>query len=201
MGKAAAKYAAAMTPEVAAYLKGRGIEKDAAIAAQLGVCGDPEPGHERFRGCLSIPYVLPVGVVALKFRRLEGDGPKYDGPAGATLRLYNAGVLKDGGPVLAVCEGELDAVKVQQDLGIAAVATPGTNWQPHWGRAMADFDRIIVVADSDAKDDGSNPGLKHAKRVAKAVEGDLVVPPAGLDATDWLLRDGVEAVAREMGLA
>lgn len=149
---------------------------------------------------LSIPYITPAGVVAIKFRRLEGEGSKYDGPS-QKARLYNAGVLVDGGSVVAVCEGELDAVVAEAALGIPAVATPGTSWLPHWGRALADFDRVLVVADHDAKEDGSDPGRKHADKLVKEIHNaELVLPPAGLDLGEWIQQDGAESVRKVAGL-
>ena len=188
--------------QVAAYLVGRGIGRQAAVSFRLGAVAQPEPGHERFAGMLSIPYVTDAGVVAIKFRRLDGDGPKYDGPAGQGLRLFNARACAADSDVIAVCEGELDAIKVQQDLGIPAVGTPGTQWQPHWSRCLSDFDRVVVFADHDAKPDGSDPGLKHANKVRSMIPGAVIVtPPAGFDVSDWIAAEGADAVAKAAGLS
>jgi phosphatidylethanolamine-binding protein (PEBP) family uncharacterized protein len=60
---------------------------------------------------------------------------------------------------------------------------------------------VLVVADHDAKEDGSDPGLKHAHRVVKDIPGaELVTPPPGHDLTSWLIEYGVDAVAEGMGL-
>lgn len=201
LGRAAAAYA--VNVDLAApYLVSRGIGQQAALGSRLGYVVGPDPGHERFRGMVSIPYLLPVGVVAIKFRRIEGEGAKYDSPSGQHSRLYNAGVLASGGDVVAICEGEFDAIKVQQDLGIPTVAVPGTdNWKPYMARCFADWDRVIVFADHDAKEDGSDPGLKHAKRLVKEiVNSELVIPPGGMDMTEWLISEGIDAVREASGL-
>lgn len=186
----------------ASYLDGRGIAESAASSFLLGCVDDPIPGHERFVGMLSIPWLTPAGVVGMKLRRIDGsEGPKYDSPPGQKARLFNAQALREGGDLAIICEGEFDAILGQSMLDVPCVATPGTTWLDHWSRCFGDFDRVVVIADHDSKEDGSDPGLKHAQKVQKAVSGaELVLPPPGLDLSDWLLRDGVEAVRKACGL-
>src|SRR5690348_7356086 len=174
----AQKYAARVE-EAASYLAGRGIDQEAASSHLLGRVSDPEPQDERFRGALCIPYLTAQGdVIALKFRRMDDQTPKYDGPAGQKQHLFNARALLDGGEVAALCEGELDAIVAQCVLGIPVVATPGTQWLPHWPRCFGGFDKVLVIADHDAKDDGTDPGRKHADKVVK--ELGKVVPTVEL---------------------
>lgn len=187
------------------YLDGRGVAESQASSFLLGCVGDPITGHERFRGMLSIPYLCHGSVVAMKFRRIEdSDGPKYDAPAGQHLRLYNAQSLAEGGEVAVVCEGELDAIAAAGALSVPSVGVPGTSaWDanPHWARCFGDFDRVVVIADNDVKESGDNPGMKLAQKIVKSVGGaELVAPPAGLDLTDWLLRDGADAVRKAVGV-
>lgn len=191
--------------EVASYLEGRGLGPAHADSHLLGRCSDPIPGHERFAGMLSIPYIdYTGGVTGFKFRRIEGEGSKYDSPAGQSARLYNARSLAEGGSVALVCEGELDAIAAQGAFSVPSVGVPGVStWagNPHWARCFGDFDRVVVIADHDAKEDGSDPGLKLANRVVKDIPGaELVTPPPGLDLTDWLVEYGVDAVAKGLGL-
>lgn len=189
--------------QLASFLAGRGIDRDAATGHLLGKVCDPLPGHERFVGMMSIPYLTESGVVAMKFRQLEPERtPKYDAPSGQTVRLYNVAALNTHGPTVAICEGELDAIVMTHVVGIPAVGVPGaSNWQEHWPRCFADYDTVLVVADHDAKEDGSDPGLKHAKRVVKEVKGGrLVLPPSGCDLTEWVQKEGVETVRKACGL-
>lgn len=202
LNEATARYESSVA-DLASYLGARGISEAAAHSFRLGKCSDPIVGHERFEGMLAIPYLTPAGVVGMKFRRIDGsEGPKYDSPSGQKVRLYNAQSLSDGGDVAVVVEGELSALIAQSALSVPCVGTPGASaWLDHWPRVFADFDRVIVVADHDAKDDGTDPGVRHAKKVQKSIEGaELVLPPAGLDLDEWLERDGVEAVKKAMGL-
>lgn len=192
------------------FLSARGIESEGvARLYRLGVCPDGVTGFERFRGMLSIPFLSPAGVLAIKFRCLAcwpgkcEDHPKYNAPEGQQVRLYNVAALHSDGDVVAICEGELDAMVMTELVGTPAAGVPGaTQWKGHpwWARAFADYERVLVVADNDQKEDGSNPGLKAAKTIAATIPGSRVVtPPAGLDVTEWVQRDGVEAVRNACG--
>ncbi|MDP9820515.1 toprim domain-containing protein [Nocardioides massiliensis] len=186
--------------EAREFLASRGITREVATEYRLGFVDEPAPGHERFVGMLSIPYLTAAGVVKLKFRRLAGEGSKYDGPSSAA-RLYNTAALLGDEPVVALCEGEFDALVCSALVGVPAVGTPGTQWQDHWSRCFADKDQVLVVADNDVKEDGSNPGMKHALKIAKNVpSGRVVTPPPGEDMNTWVLAVGPDAVREAMGL-
>lgn len=193
--------------ELGSYLSARGVDRDGATGHLLGLVYDPILEHERFAGWLSIPYVTPAGVVAFKFRCVRDHDCKaegcqrYDAPAGQTMRLYNAGRLSEGGAVAAVCEGELKALITTSVLGVPAAGTTAGTWREHWSRAFADFDRVLVIADNDLKADGSNPGMKHARKVQKAISGaEIITPPPGVQIDEWVLQEGTEAVREAMGL-
>lgn len=203
--RATAKYETNID-QAGSYLHARGITRDAALSYRLGVVSEPEPGHERFVGMLALPYLTVSGPVAIKFRRIDGsDGAKYDSPAGQRIRLYNSRSLASPGDLVAVCEGELDALVCTSALGIPAVGVPGAStWEDHWARCFADYPTVLVVADHDVKTDDkgreSSPGLKHAHKVVQKIHGArLVTPPPGLDLGEWVLRDGPEAVRKVMG--
>lgn len=208
--EATARYEAALDQPTASYLIGRGLDPEGVTArfARLGLVSDPMPGHERFRGRLALPYVTPSGVVAMKFRCLgshancKAEGhEKYLAPSGGKIRMYNTRALLDSSDTVAVCEGELDALMVHQIVGVPAVGTWGTNWFDHYPRMFADFDRVLVIADNDLKDDGSNPGVKHARKIAATINrAEVVEPPEGLDVSEWIVRDGVAVVRKAMGL-
>lgn len=186
-------------PEAASYLEARGLTEETCAGRLLGFVAEPAPTHERFTGMLSIPYMVGDSCLALKFRRIEGEGPKYDQPSAQVQRMYNAGALASGGELVVVCEGELDAIMAAQ-LGYIAVGCPGTSaWQPHWSRCFGDFDRVVILADHDAKPDGSDPGRKHAEKLAKTLGADIVLPPAGEDLNDWVLSAGADAVRKAIG--
>lgn len=145
---------------------------------------------------LCIPYVTARNdVIALKFRRMGDGTPKYDSPAGQRQHLYNARALATGADVAAILEGELACIVAEKVLGIPCVATPGTQLLPHWVRCFSDLERVLVIADHDAKADGTDPGRKHAEKLVKQIpNAELVLPPAGEDFDSWVLRDGPDAV-------
>src|SRR4051812_28766851 len=158
---------------------------------------------------LSIPFLSPAGVLAIKFRCLSCVGkceghPKYNAPENQQVRLYNVGALHSAGDVVAICEGELDALVMSELVGIPAVGIPGaTQWDGHkwWVRAFADYPEVLVIADNDLREDGKNPGLSAAKKIAKSVPGGrVVVPPPGEDLNSWYLQAGAEAVRNACGI-
>lgn len=193
--------------ELAEFLGARGIDEKAALSARLGRVSDPLPEHERHKGMLAIPYLTPAGPVAIKFRCVEDHEckehghAKYDAPAGQHARLYNVAALHSDGDVVAVCEGELDALVMSEVVGIPAIGIPGaSHWQDHWARAFADYERVLILADNDSREDGSNPGLRHAEKLAKKIPGSRVVlPPKGMDASEWVLEHGMEEVRNACG--
>lgn len=189
---------------LASYLASRGIDREGASLLRLGFVSEASPGHERFVGMMSIPYLTPGGPMAIKFRNLDPDstGPKYDGPSGQHARLYNVAALLDTTTDTAViCEGELDAAVCTTVVGVPAVGTPGTTWLEHWPRCFADYDQVLIVADNDIKADSSNPGLKHAKSVQSTLHrARIVIPPPGMDLGEWVQSAGADAVREGMGL-
>lgn len=193
--------------EARSYLEGRGVAESVVAGSLLGVVCDPAPGHERFKGWLSLPYVTAAGVVAIKFRNLDPESDRrYDAPAGSKVRLYNARSLANGGDVAMVVEGEFKQLVAASFLpDIPIVATWGTNWFDHWSRCFGDFDRVIVVGDNDDRRDKdgnvTNPGRKHAEKVVKAISGaELVLPPLGVQLDEWLLQEGAESVRERCGI-
>jgi DNA primase len=212
--EAATAYNQQITQRVASYLTGRGLGPDDAAGFLLGEACEPRPGHERFRGMLSIPYLSRAGALGFKFRCPIPDhdckathGPKYDSPSGQRARLFNVNALLDKGDTVAIVEGEMAAIIFQTHTGVPTVGTPGTQWQkehPHWPRAFADFERIFVVADHDVTNEGKTDpgkGVGHAKRVVSTLPGsELILPPPGLDPDEWVQQYGADEVRRSLGV-
>lgn len=205
--QAAAEMYATNVDLAAGFLGSRLLEREHALSSLLGVVSEPYvPEHARFVGRLSIPYLTPNGAVNLRFRCLAcpekcvGHG-KYDSPAGLGTNLYNVTALHEHTTRVGCTEGELDALVATHVLGLPSVGVPGIkNWKPHFGRCFADFDEVLVFADADEDEE---KGIKHAKRAVKEIgEGRarLVLPPAGLDLTEHVQRDGVEAVRDACGV-
>jgi DNA primase len=193
----------ASSPEGLAYLAGRGLSENAVRTARLGLCSTPLPGHEPFTNMISIPYVTPTGVRALKFRQMGDALPKYNAPMGQRTRLYNVMALQDASDMIAVCEGEFDTIVLHHMVGVPAIGVSGANnWKPHFPRMLRGFQTVLVVSDNDAKKDGSNPGQDLAARVLGEIQGarNVLLPP-GMDVNEFYLSEGRDAVLRRLGLA
>jgi len=203
---AAARYQAAMTPEAAAYLRSRGIEKDVADTSRLGCVVTPEVGHERFRGYLAIPTITRAGVVALRFRCIQDhdcrelNHGKYDAPVGQSTRLYNPSDLLKDSPVIALCEGEIDTITMSSLVGIPAVGLSGVaQWKKHHARLFVNHDRVFIIFDNDIPRDGKNPGQDAAKKIAsKLTNATVVTLDVGEDINSVFLRDGAEAIRKRL---
>lgn len=177
------------------YLAERGVPASIAAGYRLGVVKEPLPGDEEYIGRLTIPYLTPAGVVDVRFRTLGHDGPKYLSRAGSHIRLYNVAALQRHSSTIAVCEGELDTVVVDGIVGIPAVGTPGSaGWQKHFPLLLADYARVVVVADGDSA------GREFAKKVTASLSNAVVAQmPEGMDANDVYLKEGAEILRRRIG--
>lgn len=179
-----------------AYLAGRGISPAVAATHLLGFVAEPMPGDEGMVGRLSIPYITPTGVVSIRYRTLS-DGPKYLGRAGDAIRPYNVMALHRASPTLLVTEGELDAIVAEQATSmIPTLGIPGAQaFKPHFALLLEDYQRVIVLADGD------DAGKELGRKVCASLENAISVPmPDGLDVTDFVLKEGAEALRARTGL-
>lgn len=184
---------------VGEYLKGRGITGDDALHARLGFVESPWQGHEPYTNRLAIPYTTADGVVRdIRFRRIgEGESPKYLSLPGSTPRLYEARCLASGPGVVAVCEGELDALVARRVLGVPAVGIPGAQaWKghPHWRALLSGPDQLLVLADGD------DAGRQLASSIARDLPDttSVVAMPAGMDVSDVVIQHGEDALRRRV---
>lgn len=195
--EAVSSYEVALGHDVGAAraLLARGIEESTAVINRLGVVGKPEPGHERFRGWLAIPYLdhehKPLTV---RFRCLEQHDHrehfhgKYMSITDDPSRVFNIGAIHRAQDTIHVTEGELDAVILGQ-LGLDAVAIPGASgFQGHHRRMLAGFSRTWVWGDPDEAGGQFTNKVCHMLRSAKGVrlrDGDV---------TETYLRGGASAI-------
>ncbi len=198
--QAVTAYETQMTDRARSYLASRGIDGETVTRFRLGSVQTPEIGHDQYAGMVCIPYLAKMGPVALKFRDIEGGEPKYLIPAGQPTRMFNARAALSTGSVIAVAEGELDAISLEV-AGIPAVGIPGVNaWKRHHYRVLDGFSRVWVFADNDVKEDGSNPGRELAKRIMQDLpQAVMVSMPPGRDVNDLLVNDGPEALRALIG--
>jgi DNA primase len=176
----------------ASYLQERGVTKEASGTFLLGTVHDPAPGHEHAVGCLAIPYRTPTGVVGIKFRRVDGGTPKYLWPTGQKVGMFNVSDLHTGSNTLAICEGELDTLVMSALVGVPAVGVAGVSqWKKHFPKMLEGFERIVIFADNDLKENGSNPGMELAKRIKDDVDKAVVISlPENKDVNQVFLEDG-----------
>ena len=148
------------------YLEGRGFDRRTVDEAFIGVnpetqFDDPEnwgldaDGKVWVPRGVVIPWMHAGHMWGLNIRRPNGDlepdtdedwkSRKYQRVTGSRNALYNANEL-DGRPV-ALVEGELDALAIQQETDeVAAVATGSTAWgrAPRW-RALLRCAPVVLV--------------------------------------------------------
>lgn len=195
-------YAAHLSVECEVFLNERGISRQVAQSFSVGTITDPAPGHEHYEGWISIPYITALGFcVGFKFRRVDGGTPKYGSPAGQKTHLYNVADVMESSRVIAICEGELDAIVCSGVLGIPAVGVPGVAaWKAHYPKLFNGFDEILVLGDNDDKEDGSNPGAEFSRRVASDLTNSRIVElPVGMDLNDYYLAKGIEETRHLLG--
>jgi DNA primase len=184
------------------YLTDRGITKETALEARLGVVESPEPGHEHAQGRLAIPYTNKLGVIGFKFRCIVGHDckaegcPKYIIPNGQDEYLYGVVDADDDADTLHVTEGELDRLVLRQVLGEPTVGLPGASvWAPHHPWHFKAWARVLGWADGD------KAGTDMNKRLLKAISNyEFVAMPSGHDVNSLFLELGAEAVKRLAGL-
>lgn len=189
MEEATRRYEANLS-EVAPYLVGRGITEQAARTFRLGYVKGDHPGDGDYGDRLAIPYVTPAGVVDIRFRSLQGDGPKYLSRPGSKTKLFNVKDLGVPSSTLYVTEGEMDTIVASAICGLPTVGVPGANnWQPHFKLLMQDYRKVVVLCDGD------EAGRQFGRAVCKEVDTAIAVSmPAGMDVNDVYLSGGREAV-------
>ena len=174
------------------YLASRGIP--AVTRFGLGYVADALPGHEMYKGCLSIPYMRwsdwrGWSVASIRFRRLDGGNPKYMTVAGDKPRLYNTVALTRYSRDMSIAEGEIDAVTAEL-AGVPCVGVPGAQmWKPYFRELFMGYRNVNIFADGD------EPGLEFAKQVAKTLPNARIIPmPPGQDVNSIVMEQGKQAL-------
>lgn len=177
-------------PHVARWLKGRGLTGEQVRKHGLSWEG----------GRLAIPFVMDDGTPKRKFRRDPASqvGEKYMNEIGGKASLFNKKTL-EGSELVIIAEGELDAVRVEQD-GITSVSsTVGSNsWKREWSPM---FEGKVVVVWYDADEAGREGAAKVASAVAPYAKETWVAKhdaKHGKDITDFLNSTGAELSAETL---
>jgi DNA primase len=179
----------------------RGLSGGSKTYFRLGFVADPLPGHEKYAGCLAIPYVTRAGIVSMRFRRLAGDGPKYLSEPGEETRLYHPEGFFRHERFICLCEGEIDTMTAVQ-AGLPAVGVPGAqSWKPYMFRAFDGYDVVFILADTDDK---TGDGMKFAEKAAGQIKSARIIPMAlegrGYDVNSLVMEHGAEALISKVGV-
>lgn len=203
--RATVQYASTIVdaPDCLSYLAERGIHLEPDLPEEYGnpyrlgyVATAAMPEHEGKIGCLSIPYLVrDGGPVGMKFRALDGSTPKYKAHSGMGTRLFGVKALQEDTDIIAVTEGELDAI-VASSTGLPAVAVPGVNaWRDEWVYLFEGYARVLVFGDGD------DPGRDFAARLARAIPNARAVNmPEGYDVSSLVVECGVNAFKNRAGV-
>lgn len=208
LGEASETYhkAAASVPAVVDYLtQSRGLSRDRVRYHQIGYVESPLPGHEKYRGKLSIPYLTRGGVVTIRFRCIgEIDHPerekceghaKYLSLPGDVPRIYHPAALHAPSRHIAICEGEFDAMTAS-GAGIPAVGLPGvSSFRDYMTRLFVGYQTVYILADADDKGQGAEFADKLAGRIPSAR---ICLMPEGHDVNSFVLANGPDALLERL---
>lgn len=171
---------------------------------RLGYVDDPLPGHEMYRGMLSIPYLRwspgsGFSVAQIRFRCLkpgckhEHHG-KYNTVSGDTPRLYNTISLLGEWDEVAVCEGEIDAITATV-CGVPSVGVAGVEcWKTHFTLPLLGYRTVFIL------EDGDSAGAEFGKKLAGQLPNAKRIPmPQGEDVNDLVKNNTKRALLERMG--
>jgi DNA primase len=149
---------------------------------------------------MSIPYLRPTTddelfVASIRFRCLvegcehEFHG-KYNTVAGDRPRMFNTKALVESDDIIAICEGELDAITAQA-CGIPAVGIPGIQlWKRAFREPFLGYEKVYILADGD------DAGRQLATVLMKdlGANGVVVPMPHGEDVNSFVKKNGPKAL-------
>lgn len=177
------------------HLRSRGFSTTQIMATGL-VSDDQESGkiQDFFRDAITIPYRTSGNVTMIRgraFGPVADDAAKYKTPYGYKSLLFNSDITW-GADEIIVCEGEFDAILLNQ-MGFPAVAVPGAQtWQERWDGYVSEVKRLYVCFDPD--DAGAKGAANLRERFGGRVKVmDLPRAAAGMDGadlTDWIVKEG-----------
>lgn len=151
------------------WLRSRGISNFTIAKWDLGFVRKPARGHSQYRGRISIPYKDSRGrEVAVRFRRIDGGKPKYDGVTGGDAHVFAVRFTRED--IVYVTEGEFDCMILHQ-LGYKAVGIPGANvWKDEWKWLFRGCERIVIVPDGDGKIETVKKGNRDIQIATKGMQ-------------------------------
>ena len=172
------------------FLRARGIDPDSSARFRLGLVADPLPGHEIYEGRLCVPSLAFDGhPVHASFRRLDAEKEQKYLHLPGESRIFNTRAIHETGEVLAIAEGQLDAIILGM-VGLHAIGVLGASaWKPHHARMVAGIPSVVVFGDGDkAGDDFSR------KVIGTVEQARRIMMPKGMDVNDVFLAEGADGI-------
>jgi len=152
---------------------------------------------------LCFPYLTRNGVVSLKFRQAHDCNSECEHQRFITpyqTRLYNTLSMDkaDEIGIIAICEGEIDAITLDYHCGIPAVGVPGVKtWikHPEWKLLFQGYRSVLMFADDD------EDGRKLAERVKDDIRDSHTLTLGAKDANAaYLMAGNGDEIRRKAGL-
>lgn len=182
------------SPEVMAYLKGRGFTENTLMSAWIGY--NPKSRKQMWG---KAEVWLPKGIVIpwahwtsagaitrVNFRQDDpGEGPKYIQAAGGANWLYNGDALTPSSTAVLL-EGEFDALTIRQALptprfvGVATGSATGARLT-RWIAKLALCKRVLIPADND----GAGNAAAAAWRMLLPENSRIIKVPYGKDVNEF----------------
>lgn len=132
-----------------------------------------------------IPYFHGNRIVTVRAKQIGGNILQAKD---TSIRLFGVDNIK-GQTDAYICEGEFDAMFLDQ-LGFPACAVPGAlNFQDHWTHHFDEAKRVVVCLDAD------DAGRKGAEKIvsmldqARAIDFPVPLEHKTTDVTEFFLRD------------
>jgi DNA primase len=143
---------------------------------------------------LSIPYTAPNGdTLSIRFRRLQGDGPKYLTAPGDKPRLFNTPAVERYSDIMCITEGEFDTMILSQ-AGLPAMGVPGAQaWKKEWFLILKPYRTIYIFVDGD------DPGRKFGQMIAEKLSNARIIELGdGMDVSSFYLENDADAILRKV---
>lgn len=171
-------------PRARKFLEDRGLTPETIEAAGLGVSQGPN-----YSGWLAIPYHDGQGRRRMtRYRSLPPTDKQYRTLKGEGTHLYNVAAVEN--PIVAICEGEFDALILSQ-IGVPAVAIAGAkSWNRAWRWLFRNTDMVLVITDQD--EEGLRARHKIVANLHDVTTAEPVDLPEGSDITDLYLSNPEE---------
>jgi DNA primase len=108
--------------------------------------------------------------------------------------------LHETSNTIAICEGEIDTMVLSGMVGIPSVGVAGVSqWKPWFPKLFESYERILIFADNDIKEDGRNPGQELAKRIKEDLsKAEIVHLPDNTDVNEVYLSYGTSWFTERM---